>query len=81
MPLQKLRPTSPGRRFTVKVNSPQLHKGAPHEPLVEKKTSTGGRNNNGRITTRHRGGGHKRRYRIIDFRRNKDDIRGKVERI
>jgi len=81
MPLQKLRPTSPGRRFTVKVNSPQLHKGAPYEPLVEKKTSTGGRNNNGRITTRHRGGGHKRRYRIIDFRRNKDDIRGKVERI
>jgi len=81
MPLQKLRPTSPGRRFTVKVNSPQLHKGAPHEPLVEKKTSTGGRNNNGRITTRHRGGGHKRRYRIVDFRRNKDDIQGKVERI
>jgi ribosomal protein L2 len=81
MPLQKLRPTSPGRRFTVKVNTPQLHKGAPHEPLVETKTSTGGRNNNGRITTRHRGGGHKRRYRIIDFRRNKDDIQGKVERI
>ena len=81
MPLQKLRPTSPGRRFTVKVNSPQLHKGAPHEPLVEKKTKSGGRNNAGRITTRHRGGGHKRRYRIVDFRRNKDDIQGKVERI
>jgi large subunit ribosomal protein L2 len=81
MPLQKLKPTSPGRRFTVRVNTPHLHKGAPHEPLVEKKTSTGGRNNNGRITTRHRGGGHKRRYRIIDFRRNKDDIQGKVERI
>jgi large subunit ribosomal protein L2 len=81
MPLQKLKPTSPGRRFTVRVNTPDLHKGAPHEPLVEKKTSTGGRNNNGRITTRHRGGGHKRRYRIIDFRRNKDDIQGKVERI
>ena len=81
MPLQKLRPTSPGRRFTVKVNSPQLHKGAPHEPLVEKKSKTGGRNNAGRITTRHRGGGHKRRYRVIDFRRNKDDIQGKVERI
>jgi large subunit ribosomal protein L2 len=81
MPLQKLRPTSPGRRFTVKVNSPQLHKGAPHEPLVEKQTKSGGRNNNGRITTRHRGGGHKRRYRIIDFRRNKDDIVGKIERI
>jgi len=81
MPLQKLKPTSPGRRFTVRVNSPQLHKGKPHEPLLEKKTSTGGRNNNGRITTRHRGGGHKRHYRIIDFRRNKDDIQGKVEHI
>jgi len=81
MPLQKLRPTSPGRRFTVKVNSPQLHKGKPHEPLVEKKTKTSGRNNHGRITTRHRGGGHKRHYRIVDFRRDKDDIRGKVERI
>ncbi|MBT8442616.1 MAG: 50S ribosomal protein L2 [Gammaproteobacteria bacterium] len=81
MSLQKLRPTSPGRRFTVKVNSPQLHKGAPFEPLVEKQTKSGGRNNNGRITTRHRGGGHKRRYRIIDFKRNKDGIIGKVERI
>jgi len=81
MSLQKLRPTSPGRRFTVKVNSPQLHKGAPFEPLLEKQTKSGGRNNNGRITTRHRGGGHKRRYRVIDFRRNKDGIIGKVERI
>ena len=81
MPIQKLRPTSPGRRFTVKVNSPQLHKGAPHEPLLEKQTKSGGRNNHGRITTRHRGGGHKRRYRVIDFRRNKDGIIGKVERI
>jgi large subunit ribosomal protein L2 len=81
MPLQKLRPTSAGRRFTVRVNSPQLHKGEPHEPLVAKQTKTGGRNNKGRITTRHRGGGHKRRYRIIDFRRNKDGIVGKVERI
>jgi large subunit ribosomal protein L2 len=81
MPLQKLRPTSPGRRFTVKVNSPQLHKGEPHEPLVEKLTKNGGRNNQGRITTRHRGGGHKRRYRVIDFKRNKDGVEGKVERI
>ncbi len=81
MPLQKLRPTSPGRRFTVRVHSPQLHKGEPHEPLVEKITSSGGRNNMGRITTRHRGGGHKRRYRVIDFKRNKDGIVGKVERI
>jgi large subunit ribosomal protein L2 len=81
MPLQKLRPTSPGRRFTVRVNSPQVHKGQPHEPLVEKNKSTGGRNNQGRITTRHRGGGHKRRYRVVDFRRDKDGIAGKVERI
>lgn len=81
MPLQKLRPTSPGRRFTVRVNSPQLYKGQPHEPLVEKIKSSGGRNNQGRITTRHRGGGHKRRYRVVDFRRDKDGIAGKVERI
>lgn len=81
MPLQKLRPTSPGRRFTVQVKSPQLHKGGPSEALLEKQTRTGGRNNDGRITTRHRGGGHKRRYRTIDFRRNKDGIVGKVERI
>jgi large subunit ribosomal protein L2 len=81
MPLQKLRPTSPGRRFTVRVNSPQLHKGEPHEPLLEKNHSTGGRNNHGRITTRHRGGGHKRRYRVIDFKRNKDGIPAAVERI
>jgi large subunit ribosomal protein L2 len=81
MPLQKLRPTSPGRRFTVRVHSPQLHKGEPHEPLVEKISSSGGRNNMGRITTRHRGGGHKRRYRVIDFKRNKDGIVGKVEQI
>ncbi len=81
MPLQKIKPTSPGRRFTVKVNSPQLHKGAPYEPLLEKLSSTGGRNNTGRITTRHRGGGHKRRYRIIDFKRDKDAIPARVERI
>jgi large subunit ribosomal protein L2 len=81
MPLQKLRPTSPGRRGTVRVNSPQLHKGEPHEPLVEKINSSGGRNNMGRITTRHRGGGHKRRYRLVDFKRHKDGVAGKVERI
>jgi large subunit ribosomal protein L2 len=81
MPLQKLRPTSPGRRFTVKVNSPQVHKGEPHEPLVEKLSKNGGRNNQGRITTRHRGGGHKRRYRTIDFKRDKDGIAARVERI
>ncbi|MGI9330674.1 MAG: 50S ribosomal protein L2 [Gammaproteobacteria bacterium] len=81
MPLQKLKPTSPGRRFTVKVRSPELHKGEPHAPLLEKKSSTGGRNNRGRITTRHRGGGHKHHYRIVDFKRDKDGIPGRVERI
>jgi large subunit ribosomal protein L2 len=58
-----------------------LHKGAPYAPLLEKKNKTGGRNNQGRITTRHVGGGHKHHYRVIDFKRNKDGIPGKVERI
>ncbi len=81
MPLQKLKPTSPGRRFTVKVRSPELHKGEPHAPLLEKHSRTGGRNNKGRITTRHRGGGHKRHYRVVDFKRNKDGVPGRIERI
>ncbi len=81
MPLVKCKPTSPGRRFVVKVVTPGLWKGGPYEPLVEKKTKTGGRNNQGRITVRHRGGGHKQRYRIIDFKRDKDGVPAKVERI
>jgi len=81
MPLQKLKPTSPGRRFTVKVNTPTLPKGEPHGPLLDTQPRSGGRNNKGRITTRHRGGGHKRRYRIVDFKRTKDGIPGKVERL
>ncbi|MDH3645547.1 MAG: 50S ribosomal protein L2 [Gammaproteobacteria bacterium] len=81
MALQKAKPTSAGRRFTVRVVSPELHKGKPYEPLLEKKTRTGGRNTNGRITSRHKGGGHKQRYRKIDFRRNKDGIPAKVERL
>jgi large subunit ribosomal protein L2 len=81
MAIVKLKPTSPGRRGVVKVVHKHLHKGDPHEPLVEKKSKKGGRNNNGRITTRHVGGGHKQRYRIIDFKRNKDGIPAKVERI
>ncbi|AVG15724.1 50S ribosomal protein L2 [Chromobacterium vaccinii] len=81
MPIVKVKPTSAGRRAVVKVVHPDLHKGAPHAALVEKKNSTGGRNNNGHITTRHRGGGHKKHYRLIDFRRNKDGIPAKVERI
>lgn len=81
MPIVKRKPTSPGRRFVVSVVNPDLHKGAPHAPLLEKKTKTGGRNNNGRITTRHIGGGHKQHYRVIDFRRSKDGIPAKVERL
>ncbi len=81
MPLDKAKPTSPGRRFVVGVSTPDLHKGKPNEALVSARSRTGGRNNAGRITTRHRGGGHKRRYRAIDFRRNKTGIPAKVERI
>ena len=81
MPLKQTKPTSAGRRFVIQVTSPDLHKGAPYEPLLEKKARNGGRNNKGRITTRHRGGGHKQRYRQVDFKRNKDDIPAKVERL
>ncbi|MES9902921.1 MAG: 50S ribosomal protein L2 [Sedimenticola sp.] len=81
MAIVKTKPTSPGRRFVVKVVNPDLHKGAPHGPLLEKKSKSGGRNNNGRITTRHRGGGHKQRYRVIDFKRDKDGIEGTIEQI
>jgi large subunit ribosomal protein L2 len=81
MAVIKAKPTSPGRRFVVKVVTPELHKGAPHKPLLEKQSSTGGRNNAGRVSTRHRGGGHKHHYRIIDFKRNKDGIPGVVERL
>ena len=81
MAVVKAKPTSPGRRFVVKVVNPQLHKGAPYKPLLAKKSKTGGRNNAGRITTRHRGGGHKQHYRIIDFKRNKDGIPAVVERL
>jgi large subunit ribosomal protein L2 len=81
MPVAKLKPTSPGRRFVVKVVNPDLHKGAPYAPLLEKKSKNGGRNNQGRITTRHKGGGHKQHYRVIDFKRNKDGVPGVVERL
>ena len=81
MAIVKTKPTSPGRRFVVKVVDPDLHKGAPYAPLLEKKSKSGGRNNNGRITTRHVGGGHKQRYRVIDFKRDKDGIPGTIERI
>ena len=81
MALVKCKPTSPGRRFVVKVTTPGLHKGKPHSALLDSKSKTGGRNNAGRITTRHRGGGHKQRYRVIDFKRDKTGIPAKVERI
>ncbi|AVY93469.1 MULTISPECIES: 50S ribosomal protein L2 [Microvirgula] len=81
MALVKVKPTSAGRRAVVKVVSPDLHKGAPYAPLLEKQKQNAGRNNNGHITTRHKGGGHKHHYRVMDFRRNKDGIVGRVERI
>jgi len=81
MSLQKMKPTSPGRRHVVAVKVKGLHKGRPHAPLLESKNSTGGRNNHGHITTRHQGGGHKQLYRIIDFKRDKDSIPAKVERL
>jgi large subunit ribosomal protein L2 len=81
MSLHKAKPTSAGRRFVVQVKTAELHKGKPYAPLLDKKSSKGGRNNNGRITVRHQGGGHKQRYRIVDFKRNKDGIPGEVERL
>jgi len=81
MPVVKRKPTSAGRRFVVSVVNPDLHKGAPYGPLLEKQSRNGGRNNAGRITTRHVGGGHKQHYRIIDFKRNKDGIPCVVERL
>lgn len=81
MAVIKCKPTSPGRRFVVKVVNPELHKGEPYAPLLAKKSKTGGRNNAGRITRRHAGGGHKQKYRIIDFRRNKDNIPAQIERL
>ena len=81
MSLHKSKPTSAGRRFQVAVKTPGLHKGKPASGLVDKKSKSGGRNNNGRITVRHRGGGHKQRYRVIDFKRDKEGVPGVVERL
>ena len=81
MAVVKQKPTTPGQRGMVKVITPGLHKGKPHRPLVESQTRTSGRNNDGRITVRHRGGGHKHSYRIIDFRRSKDGVVGRIERL
>ena len=81
MPVVTMKPTSPGRRFVTKVVHPHLHKGRPHSALVESKSKKGGRNNTGRITVRHHGGGHKQHYRVIDFKRKKDAIPAKIERL
>lgn len=79
--LLKEKPTSPGRRACIRVVGENLHKGTAYAPLTTKKSKTGGRNNLGRITCRHIGGGHKQHYRVIDFKRNKDGILGRVERL
>ncbi len=81
MAILKSKPTSPGSRFVVRVKNDDLHKGKPFAALLEKKSKKGGRNNQGRITTRHIGGGHKQHYRIVDFKRNKVDIPAVVERL
>ena len=81
MPVIKMKPTSPGTRFRVKLDKSHLWKGGPHAPLTAKQQKHSGRNNVGRITTRHQGSGEKQKYRIIDFRRDKDGVKGVVERI
>src|SRR5512132_4639668 len=81
MPLQKVKPTSPGRRAVVKVVHPHLYKGRPVDALTESQKRGSGRNNNGHITMRHKGGGHKQHYRVVDFKRNKDEVAAKVERL
>ncbi len=81
MAIVKPKPTSAGKRSQIKIVTPDLFKGSPYEPLLEKQVKKSGRNNNGRITVRHRGGGAKQRYRLIDFKRDKDSVPAKVERI
>jgi large subunit ribosomal protein L2 len=81
MPIVKAKPTSPGRRGLVKVVHSNLHKGKPHKALVETLAKTGGRNNTGRITVRHIGGGVRPKYRLIDWKRQKDHIEATVERL
>lgn len=81
MALIKLKPTSPGKRSVVKLVNKELHKGRPYKNLLEKQTKKAGRNHHGHITVRHHGGGHKQHYRLIDFKRDKDNIPAVVERI
>ncbi|MBN2135753.1 MAG: 50S ribosomal protein L2 [Acidobacteria bacterium] len=81
MPIKSYKPTSPGRRFQTVLTDEFRKSEGPYKPLTEPKKKTGGRNNLGRVTIRHRGGGHKQRYRVIDFKRNKYSVPAKVERI
>lgn len=81
MGLKKYKPTSPGRRFQSVSDFSEITRTTPEKSLLEPLPKKGGRNNNGRITTRHQGGGHKRRYRVIDFKRNKDGVPAKVATI
>jgi len=81
MALVKVKPTSPGRRAVIQVVNHSLHKGSPVAGLLESQSKHAGRNSNGHITTRHQGGGHKQHYRLVDFKRNKDGVPAKVERL
>ena len=81
MAIVKVKPTSPGRRSVVKIVTPELHRGKPHTALLESQSRNAGRNHNGHITVRHQGGGHKQHYRVVDFRRDKDGVPAKVERL
>src|SRR6476646_8804199 len=81
MPIRKRKPTSPGRRFQTVSDFAEITKDRPEKALIKPKPRTGGRNSYGRMTSRHRGGGHKKQYRIVDFRRNKDGIPAKVAAI
>ncbi len=81
MAIVKARPTSAGRRHVIMIKNPDLWKGGPYAPLTVQKRKTGGRDNLGHISTRHIGGGHKQRYRLIDFKRAKDNVEARVERL
>jgi len=81
MALKKFNPITPGTRQLVQIDRSELHKGAPEKALTEGLTKTGGRNNHGRMTARHKGGGHKRKYRVIDWKRTKWNVEATVERI
>jgi large subunit ribosomal protein L2 len=78
MALRKLKPTTAATRYYSIATFEEITKSTPEKSLLEKLTKSGGRNNHGRVTSRHRGGGHKRRYRVIDFKRDNRNIEGKV---